>query len=47
MEKKTKITIIVLAIIMLGLLILDAKNAEQTCGEGNYNQSTGFCREEQ
>lgn len=45
MSKKNKITIIVLAVIMLGLLILDAKTAELECGEGNYNQTTGFCRE--
>ena len=47
MKRKDKIILIILGIIILGLMIIDAKDAERTCGEGNYNQATGFCREEQ
>lgn len=45
MSKKDKIIIVVLAILGLGLLIIDGKSGETTCGENNYNQTTGFCQE--
>lgn len=45
MSKKDKIIIVVLAILGLGLLIIDGKLGETTCGENNYNQTTGFCQE--
>lgn len=44
MSKKNKIIIIILAVVCLGLLIIDAKTGELDCEDENYNQTTGFCQ---
>lgn len=45
MDKVTKIIIAVAIIAGLGLLVLDGKLGEADCGVGEYNQTTGECKE--
>lgn len=45
MSKKSKLIIIAAIIAGIGLMVLDAKAGESQCGEGQYNQTTGECKE--
>ena len=40
---KKIITIVAIFAALGALLVVDAKAGESTCGEGNYNQTTGEC----
>lgn len=42
--KKVFLAIAIIAGLLL-IMIADAKFGEETCGEGNYNQTTGQCTE--
>ena len=45
MSKKSKLIIVAAIIAGIGLMVLDAKVGESQCGEGQYNQTTGECKE--
>lgn len=45
MSKKSKLIIIAAIIAGIGLMVLDAKVGESQCGDGQYNQTTGECKE--